>query len=65
MLEEIKELKIEERCKKMLTYLQMELNIVNKNSTGPCWWVGKTLVFFKQVTHEKLKYRQLIIRGKW
>lgn len=54
---------VTEKVKKLLTHLTLELNIKNKNSTGPVWAVGKTLVFFKQVTHEKLKYKQLTIRG--
>lgn len=54
---------IEDRVKKMLTYLVRELNIVISHSVGPVWAVGKTLVFFKQHTYERISQRRLIIRG--
>ncbi|CAD7941448.1 unnamed protein product [Amoebophrya sp. A25] len=55
--------KVEEKVKLMLTYLVRELNIVISHSVGPVWAVGKTLVFFKQHTYEKISQRRLIIRG--
>merc|ERR1711963_468082 len=52
-----------QRCKKMLTYLAREMNITIPHSTGPVWAVGKTLVFFKQITYEKISQRRLKIRS--
>eukprot|EP00392_Amoebophrya_sp_AT5.2_P004904 g4913.t1 len=57
------DIKIEDKVKKMLTYLVRELNIVISHSVGPVWAVGKTLVFFKQLTYERISQRRLIIRG--
>ncbi|CAD7956287.1 unnamed protein product [Amoebophrya sp. A120] len=61
--EEMADLSASDRVKKMLTYLVRELNIVIANSVGPVWAVGKTLVFFKQHTYERISQRRLIIRG--
>jgi len=45
------------RAKELLQHLSTELNIDPK--LGITWAVGKTLVFFKQVVYERLKFARL------